>query len=388
MSGPGDDPDTLPLAQAMAALDAGSRDEAEAVTLEAVRFAIETHGADSAEHAKAEFERAHVLSAAGDVTGAIAAMRRAVAIKAPGEDAQRQRLTYITNLGEALAHVGQLDEAERWLTEAVLARRTLFGPDHPGYAIGLEPLTELLLVRGRTLDALASAEEVLSLFWRHGHRRVTDALAMFAFATKAAQGLEAPALDRLYALPEALVVEVVVACLDRARRLDPRVSLAVLIELQVRADDAGDSDEPWFVHVVGAVARAARAAQAHPARDEALAWLVAHFDAVDDQRQALDAVLARAVARTEADDPSGAEAALHDALARADRIADPLARSLVLRNLGIWLGEQGRLPEARTRLAEAVAEAERADPDDPHRESTLARAVDALAMHAEPNARA
>lgn len=390
MSGPSDDIDTLPLHQAMTALDAGSRDEAVAVADAAIKVARELHGPTSAAYARAEFDKAHVLSAAGDVAGAITAMRKAIAVAIDPTDgeAQRQRLTYRTNLGEALAHTGQLDEAERILTETVLERRNLYGPDHPGYAIGLEPLTRLLLMRGRHLDALASAEEVLALFWRHGHRRVTEALAMFAFATKAAQGLEAPALERLYALPEQLVSEVVIACLEHARKLDPTVSLAVLIELQVRADAAGDTDEPWFVHVVGAVARAARAAKAHPARDEALTWLVTHFDAVDDQRQALDAVLARAVAFTEAGDAAQAEAMLTEALARAERIGDPLARSLVLRNHGVWLGEQGRLPDARAQLTEAVHQAERADPDDPHRESTLARALEALALHAVPGARA
>lgn len=372
------DDDTLPLAQAMTALDGGSPEEAVALATVAADTARTEHGAASAAYARAEFDLAHVLSATGDLGRAIAAMRRAVAVVPADDEARRQRLTYLTNLGEALAHVGQLDEAERLLTEAVFQRRTLYGPDHPGYAIGLEALAELLLVRGRALDALASAEEVLSLYWRHGHRRVVEAVALFAFATKAAQGLEAPALERLYALPEALVSEVVVACLDRARRLDPRVSLAVLIELQVRADAANDGQQPWFVHVVGAVSRAARAAGAHPARDEALAWLVAHFDAIDDQRQALDAVLARAVAFTEAGDAARAEGTLEDALERADRIGDPLSRSLVLRNYGVWLGEQGRDAEARLRLEVAVSEAERADPDDPHRADMLVRATELL----------
>jgi len=370
------------LARAMGALEAGQPGEADALAREAIAEAIREHGADSPQVAATEFEHAHVLAAAGDVGGAVLAMRRAVAIPAESDDAKKHRLTYLMNLGEALIHFDRLDEAESILTEGALERRTIYGPDHPGYAFGLEPLVDLLLVRNRHQEARAAAEEVLSLFWRHGHRRVANALVLFAYATKAFDGPTAPGLERLYALPAELVVEVVVGCLARAQKLDPAVGLAVLNELMIRARTAKDEDEPWFMHVVAAVSRLARKTADHAAREDALAWLITRFDAIDDRRQALDSVLARALARSEADDHATAETCYRDALSRAEAIGDPLARSRALKSFGAWLDERARPREAAVVLEEAVALAERADPDDPFRAETLEKARAALLAHA------
>jgi len=130
------------------------------------------------------------------------------------------------------------------------------------------------------------------------------------------------------------------------------------------------------------VSRLARKTADHAAREDALAWLITRFDAVDDRRQALDSVLARALARSEADDHATAETCYRDALSRAEAIGDPLARSRALKSFGAWLDERARPREAAVVLEEAVALAERADPDDPFRAETLEKARAALLAHA------
>ncbi len=369
-----------PLELAMSTLEAGDRLEAEAIVAKNARDIAMQQGVDSAAYAAAEFDHAHILIALGDLRRGAEAIRRAAKVPATNSAEQKLRLTYLMNLGEALLHLGSLDESEEVLRQGLAEREELYGPEHPGTAFGLEPLADLLLSRGKLEEAQALADRATTLFWLSGHPRVAQALALRAFTIKAAEGPQARALDRLYGLPAELVDEVVASILDRAPRSAPPVALAVLDELRAVAIEHDAEGAPWMMHVVATFSTVARTAKAPQQRREALEWLILRFDAAGDERQALSAVLGLALAHSESGDDEASEQTYLDARRRAELLGDPVELANVLRNHGLFYAERGKIDPAQQHLEQAVALARRADPGDPERDEAIGRSLIAFGI--------
>ena len=165
------------LELALEKLRAGDRLGAEETVHAAVTGAAAA-GTDDTLYACALFNEATVLASLGDLARAAVACRAAAMVQATDSNSQRDRLTYLMNLGEMLTRLGDLEEAEQVARVGLDARRRFYGPEHPGYAFGLSALAETLLARGQPREALDHINEAVSIQRSVGHDKLADALAL------------------------------------------------------------------------------------------------------------------------------------------------------------------------------------------------------------------
>jgi tetratricopeptide (TPR) repeat protein len=347
------------LDQAFDLLRAHKPREAEALLTDAAREAAERFGADSAEHAEALFELAHVMLALGDFGRAADLMKQAAEIPTHTSQARRAQLNYQGNLGEVLQRLGRLGEARSVLEENLRGRAEVWGEGTEGYAVGQVSLADVLFWQGELERAEELIEEAAGVLWHAHSGRVVVALALRAAIRAARYGDERPLLEHLDALSPQLQAELVAMCLDRAERDPPPPALIVLQELRERLEDE-EALRPMLPQVVAAKAEVARRARDHQARLEAIGWLASHFEQAGDDREVLRARLGLALARDEAGDAQGAEQAYRDAVGRAEALGDEAVRALVLRNAGLFFGRHEQPAEADRLLVDALASAERA----------------------------
>src|SRR5687768_7695044 len=149
MAGPNPEMSTS-LGRALELIREGKTVEAEELMVDAVLEAERRHGAESPQAAEAHNELGTVLLNVQDFQGAVQAYRHACTGPMPaGGQPLKDRLTFLMNLGMALQYAGQLEQAEQVLRQGLEGRERLYGPEHAGYAFGLEPLGALLLRRGK-----------------------------------------------------------------------------------------------------------------------------------------------------------------------------------------------------------------------------------------------
>jgi tetratricopeptide (TPR) repeat protein len=347
-----------PFERALELLRSGSPVEAEKAVSDAVKEAAERHGAVSQEHAAALFDHARLLLAMGALPRAAALLRSAAGIPATTPEARRSRATYLMNLGEVLQRLGELDQAHKALEESVELRRDLYGAESEGLAFGELPLADVLFWQGQLERAEELIEESAGVLWYAHNANVVAGLALRAAIRAAKYGDERPLLEHLDALPPELKRDLINVCLLRSESDPPVPTVLVLQELRERLEDE-EALRPLLPQVVSAKARAARRAGDAKAREEALTWLVKHFDEVRDREQALAAQLGLAFAQDEAGQTSSAEKTYAEAARRADALGNPAARASAYRNGGLFFSKHGRNAEADTFLAESLASAEK-----------------------------
>lgn len=363
---------TTPIQQATEALQQGKRQEALDIVSAAVKAAQEK-APNSPEYAASEFDLARVLVTIGELPRAAQALKRAVDVPAT-EDAHKQaRLAYLTNLGEVLARMGQLDDAQKVHEMGLAEREKVFGKGTPGHAVGEAPLAEVLLAKGQFDEAERLAETALAALWKAGNPQAIPVVALRAVVRGAKYGDERPLLEPFNSLPAQLQQELIRIALMRAQGDRPEATLVVLTELRERMEDA-KAHLDLLPRVIAAISNAATAAEAHEERQEALEWLLEHFDETKDEKQALEAALGIALAKDAADDPEGAEAQYKLCLERATPLG-PAAIARVHRNRGIFLSQRDRKDEALVALKDALAAAEASDDKEIQGNATLALGV-------------
>jgi tetratricopeptide (TPR) repeat protein len=367
---------STPIQQATEALQQGKRQEAINIITAFINETKEKHGAQSPEYAASEFELAKILVALGDMPRAAQALQRAAAVPATEGPAKHAQLAYITNLGEVVARLGQLDDAEKIHTAGLTEREKVFGKGSAGYAVGEAPLAEVLLSKGKFDEAEALAESALAALWKAGNPQAVAVVALRAAVRGAKYGDERPLLEPFAQLPPQLQVELIRLCLVRVQNDRPEASLAVLTELRERMEDA-EAHTEIIPRVVAAISQAAIGAEAHSERLEALRWLYKHFDEAKDERQSLEALMGIALAQDAADELEAAETTYKEALARAEKLG-AVALSRVLRNKGIFLSQRERADEARTVFEESVKHGESGDDKE-----VLGNALLAQGIHAQ-----
>lgn len=335
-------------AQALEAFDEGEVEAAEAI----LRAAIAAADTDAA-RAEAWFNLASLFAAMGDHRAGADALREAIALDIPGAQGQRDRLTWLMNLGEFLTRAELLDDAEAALLEGLEGRREIYGEDHPGYAFGLEPLADLRLLQGDGEAALGLYDQCLQIFWEAGHPRVTTALAGRAFALAALDA--APLLEPVDHLPDALMGEVIDALIERIATFGGQRALGVLDATLALAEARC---APAIRRVRAAEANLARGLGATARR---IAALTALEGLARSPGERIDVLQGLAMAHDEAGDHPRAEQAYVQAVAAAEELDDPGFSSRAQRNAGLYLADHGRRPEARRLLATAVDVARGAD---------------------------
>jgi tetratricopeptide (TPR) repeat protein len=345
------------MEKALRRLQSGKPAEAEAVVARAAERAKHDHGIDSPQYSSAVNDLGTVLMLTGQTNEAVEAMTAACRFEFPGnEQATRERLTFLLNLGHVLQLAGRHKEAEEALRRGRAAREGFYGRAHPGYAFGLLPLAQSLLVQGRAGEALAVIEETVANFFSNGHPWITKALAVRA-EVLAASGTDRPPFTEADSLPAELLHELVGDVTGRFGEADPgvlhRVLRALLPLLERRL---GETDQATL-NVLAHLANLQGELGDHAARVATIRRVIAAHDAQGDAGQALGALQGLALALSDAGNPGKAEETYREAIDRAAALGDPGTRSQIKRNLGLMMRDLGRMGEAEQWLSEAVTDA-------------------------------
>lgn len=346
------------MEQAIALLQRGDTLRAEESIHKVVEDAAARCGSDSPLYAKALFNEATVLCGIGDLSRAAAKCRAAADVPAADEHAQKDRLTYLMNLGEILTRAGSHGEAEVALRQGLAERETFYGTQHPGYAFGLAPLAENLLAQDRADEALPLIDQAVEINWNAGHEQVASDLAVRAFIVKAAEGPDAESLDAWNNVPASIQTQIVSHCLTRAEHAARHVSQAVFAELRRRLQRTPDVEATDLLNATIALANAARETGDHDARIEASQVVVKLCGGLDEPHHAIEAWQALAFAFSDAGRQEEAEQAYQEAVARAEQHVDAKHLANVLRNFAIWaddVGRQDRAAALHDRAVEAAA---------------------------------
>jgi tetratricopeptide (TPR) repeat protein len=338
---------------AMQRVRAGRGIEGEEIMRQAVQYARDHLGPQSAVYAERLYELATILLAVGDKTRALPLIVEAAGVRDPdgGYEGEKQRLMYGMNVGDVLMRLGRLDEAEAAMRENVAAREALYGKEHAGFAYGVEQLADVLRARGETDEALRLADVAVDVFWSTGNPRIAAALATRAPLAKL-KGLAA--FDRVTQLPDELFDSVVDESLARESVDDPAVHLLVTRELWGVAATRHGAAAPKAMRVAARVVRTARNARAFDVARNAAEALLSAFDAAGDARGAVDAALGLAGIEDAAGRIEVARTRYEDAVKRAKGTSDAALLSKVLRNRALFLVERGEVAAGRSALEEAV----------------------------------
>ena len=171
------------LEKALTLIGSGDEKAAEETVLQAVRDADAAHGHGSPQLAQAYNDLGSVLMQLSRFGAAVEAFKGACDGPMPEADPGRaDRLTYQTNLGLALQYAEKFNDAESVLRENLETRKTVYGPDHVGYAFGQETLADLLLRQKKANDALDLLNPAVATFLKQRHPRVAHAIALRAEA--------------------------------------------------------------------------------------------------------------------------------------------------------------------------------------------------------------
>jgi tetratricopeptide (TPR) repeat protein len=350
------------MQRAIELFKAGRTVEAEEVMVKAVRDAEQQFGPDDPRTATAFNELGTILLNVENFAGAVAAYRRACAGAMPADQqARRDRLTFLMNLGMALQYAQQPEEAEKVLREGLQGRADYYGVDHPGYAFGLEPLAALLLRVGKVDEALPLLEETVANFQRNRHPRIATALALRAEAFKRA-GRRGPAFADAELLPDNILQEIANHVVGRTREADPGILSLVLQDLLGVLKERLGPDH-WLVvntmvWIVNMEYMRGKEGDLE-VRVRIARELIAGYDRQRKPKEALQAIQGLALALETAGQHEEAIAAYRDGSNRARQLGDPVQQSQLRRNFGLMLSQLQRDAEAETELRGAVEDAQR-----------------------------
>jgi tetratricopeptide (TPR) repeat protein len=307
------------MERAATALENGDSLRAEELVHRAAEQAAAEAGQQSRLYALALFNEATILSGIGDLARAAQAFRSAAEVPAAEREAQQNRLTYLTRLGEILTRLEQLEEAEQVLREGLSERQSFYGLEHSGYATGLAPLAENLLAQGRLAEAEPLIEQAVLINWEAGHEAVAGDMAIRAYVLKAAHGPEISALDHWEKLPPHMQEMLAANCLERAERADPHAAQAVLLELRRRLQATPDVEVLPLASVNTRLASIARLTGDHDVRIEACRMAIKLGGGMDDSERVVSAWEGLAMALEDAGRGDEAAAAHRAAAERARR---------------------------------------------------------------------
>jgi tetratricopeptide (TPR) repeat protein len=351
------------LELALTHIQAGDEKKAEETVLQAVRDADAAHGAGSPQLARAYNDFGSLLMQLGRYGAAVEAFKGACDGPTPtDEPARSDRLTYQANLGLALQFAEKFEDAERVLRENLDARKSVYGPEHVGYAFGQEALADLLLRQKKANDALELLNPAVATFLKNRHPRIAHALALRAEGLRANDRPEPP-FAGLEPLPNEVIAEIGQIALSRVNLIDPSLSRVVLGDLdELLTKRFGDS-HPLILRLVNAQADLeAEQGKAGDSRlrERAIRRAMTVSDRLGQPKESFKAVLALAQAQVEGGKPEVALATYADAVKRAETMEDAALLAQARRGWGRLLADLKRTEGAERQLRAAVADADRA----------------------------
>ncbi len=117
----------------------------------------------AAEQARNNETRLRRQTEAARLVEAEAARTKEAKLRLQAEAAQKAAQTEASQLGEAMRHLGNLSQAEKYIREALAMQRKLLGNEHPDVAASLENLARVLSSQDRLEEAEAKYLEALTL---------------------------------------------------------------------------------------------------------------------------------------------------------------------------------------------------------------------------------
>jgi tetratricopeptide (TPR) repeat protein len=287
-------------------------------------------GAESPAYAAALFEFASLCLALGMVPRAVASMRAAADIRGTTHEDERNRLTYLMNLGDTLGYAGQLEEALAVHERGLRERESFYGNEHPGYAYGLDGWADVAIAAGRYEEALAAARKSMNIYDVTGHQRLPHAWALVFLA---GGGMKATWTDLRVGPP--LAHGILDAIAGRHLPVAPAAQLAAVEVVAPRATDSQRVLAAW-----AAVQRRATEAGDHASCITALEHLGALAKASGNHSLVLQVERGLGLAHDKAGDHAAAARDYERAIACARSHGSPADLSATLRNAGLYFVER------------------------------------------------
>lgn len=369
---------------------AGDTQGALTASTEKLAHVEKQRGAATPAYAAALFEHASLCLLLGMARRAVGAMRTASEIRGNTREDEKNRLTYLMNLGDMLAYAGELEEALAVHQQGLAQREQFYGKQHPGYAYGLDSWADVAIALGRNKESLEAAQQSLAIYDAAGHERVPHAWGLIFLA---AGGMKATWKE--LQIPPAMAHAILADLANRQLPAAPTAELAAVTLLTQYARDDDVILQSW-----GLVERRAMKAGDHVTRLAALERIREIAEARHDRDLVLDAELGIALTHDKAGRHEDAARHYERAIEQARANGNPADTSKALRNaglyfvqhdadrglallreaadareargeerarsriaLGIQLQHRGELAEARDRLAGGLAEIDASHPD-------------------------
>lgn len=337
--------------RAMALLREGRSVEAEGLLEDAQRQARGEFGENSAQMATALAERAIFLGSMQDTARAVQYLRQACAIDAPGDQAFRDRLTNLMNLGDLLRVQGELEEAESVLRVGLAGRATFYGENHAGYAFGLEPLAAVLSVIGRDEEALVLIDQAIRIL-----RRVKNPQLISALATRStiAVALSKEVFDSLDDLTDEHFPRLIREVSTRAGDVDASHQCVAIDALDEVIRRRFGDDSAMRIDLAINKSEVARQGGLFAHREAALTFVYRSYLQRNEPKMALEALLGLALVYTETGDVTQANQAYQACEKLARSIGDSGCLAKTLRNTGLFYSDHGQPEMAEQHMSEAV----------------------------------
>jgi tetratricopeptide (TPR) repeat protein len=179
--------------------DSGEFNRAEPTLRRAIQIYRSTVSDDDPRLAMARNSLAVVMLSRGRYDEAGVLLRTALTVFRRSEELAAQRAAALTNLGVVYLHSGRLDEAVRFIGEAIQLTESRLGPDHPALIRSLNDLATASDLAGRPHEARAALERALRIAENQpGRSHPTYGgllLNLAAFERKAGRKAEAKRLE-------------------------------------------------------------------------------------------------------------------------------------------------------------------------------------------------
>lgn len=370
------------LEKARQLFQAGDKLGAEELMVDAVRNAISEHGQGSIVFARASYELASMFVMLSRYSQAAETLEAATNVHIPDDQqATRDRLTYLMQLGELYTQLNQYEKAETVLRKGLTLRKEFYGQDHAGYAFGLEPLAELLWKQGRLDEANQIVDQTIDNFWMNGHPRVATALPLRAIILKQ-QGKSDDCFSGVAELSSEIFREMIEHAVDLASSADPVASQAMLDDLLSTVEPKLGANDKMVAQLRTALVNVARAIGPSEGQIETAEKVVQSHLARGDKPNAISAMMGLAILHDNLGNSSACEKAYKRAYALAQEIGNLSMQSQCLRNYGLFCSEKGRKPDAE-KLLKMAAQAGKQSSD----KVMYGRSLGALGIFLQHNAR-
>lgn len=289
------------LERSIAALKAGRPQDALDIVTAAVANAVNAHGKDSPEEARALFDQANLFVILGNLPEALKIVSRAAEIAPKDDPSKALQLDYLKAKGELLQKMGKMDEAKAAYEKSIEGRRALFGEESAGLCRGQLPLADLLLQTGDLEKAEDLIESVAGCFWHSQDEMLPAALALRGFILAARYGDEKSMFEHFDMLPAPKQHQLIGATIQIAQAVPPEPAFVGLQEMRERLEDFESpdlrQDATPYAQELGAIVELqhaiARRLKNVERLNETLDWLEKHYEALHAVPQHLSVLMRR-----------------------------------------------------------------------------------------------